>query len=228
MPLTVLPALIPDIDRVYDCYFEAFKDEKIIDFLFPGGVNREAHRDGTIQWLHHDRNGYTIKCVDSESGQIVGMSSWEVYWRPGEEHAWKKPAGAEWLTGKDRERADSVLVPLFNMREQLFGGRRHVYCMTVATHPDHRRRGVGRSMMKWGMDIADQLGLPIYLESTTGGVPLYQRLGFETLTHVSVIHKAEVIGEENDVEVPLMVKMPSKAKGICFKEWAEKGYPENY
>jgi GNAT superfamily N-acetyltransferase len=99
-------------------------------------------------------------------------------------------------------------------------------CMTMATHPDHQRKGVGKLLVQWGIQIAEQLGLPIYLESTNAGQPLYESQGFETLKHETVVHKPAVTGQTEDVVVPLMVRMPSKAGGISFKEWADKGYPE--
>lgn len=126
MGFAVLPMLVPEITPVYDVYFEAFKNAQIMEFLFPGGVDRQAHKHGTTLWLHHDQNGYTIKCVDSETGTIVGMAQWEVFWRPDKGSLWKKPKGAEWLKGDKRKKAETVLVPNWAMRDKLFGGRRHV------------------------------------------------------------------------------------------------------
>ncbi|KAI6361766.1 hypothetical protein MCOR25_006384 [Pyricularia grisea] len=53
-------------------------------------------------------------------------------------------------------------------------------------------------------------------------------MGFERLTHVQLIQRAEVTGDAADAEVPLVARMPSAAKGMSFKEWEEKGFPENY
>jgi hypothetical protein len=39
------------------------------------------------------------------------------------------------------------------------------------------------------------------------------------------VHKAELLGTESDVSVPLMVRMPKAAGGMGFYEWKEKGYP---
>ncbi|KAI5925458.1 acyl-CoA N-acyltransferase [Camillea tinctor] len=107
-----------------------------------------------------------------------------------------KPDGVTWLEGKDKKKAEGVILPMWDMHKTLFGERRHV--------------------------------LPIYLEATKPGYTLYQHMGLERLIHVRVIHKPEVTGAPEDVEMPLMVKMPSTAKGISFEEWADKGYPENY
>lgn len=41
------------------------------------------------------------------------------------------------------------------------------------------RRGAGGLLLKWGTDLADELGIPIYLESSPGGHELYLRYGFE-------------------------------------------------
>ncbi|KAH9896248.1 acyl-CoA N-acyltransferase [Xylariomycetidae sp. FL2044] len=228
MPLVVLPAQICDVEEVFDAYFASFAKEPILDFLFPGGVDRPAHTAGTVQWWNHDKDGYNVKCVDTDTGKIVGMASWDIFWKPDEKDRWKKPEGIPWLSGKDKERAENVVVPSWDMREKLLGKRRYAYVSTMAVHPDHQRRGAGRLLMQWGMDVAEKMGLPVYLESTEPGYPLYQHMGFERLTHVSLIHKAEVAGTPEDVEVPLMVKMPSQAKGMSFKEWVDKGYPEKY
>lgn len=33
-------------------------------------------------------------------------------------------------------------------------------------------------LVKWGTDLADQYGLPAYLEATAKGLPVYKRFGF--------------------------------------------------
>ncbi|KAL7623662.1 hypothetical protein AAE478_005214 [Parahypoxylon ruwenzoriense] len=227
MPLVVLPAQPSDVKSMHDVYFAAFKDEPVMKFLFPGGVDRASYDIMVRDSWAHDTSICPVKCVDTSTGDIIGMATWEIYWRPGEGNKWKKPAGVTWLSGEEREKAEKVIMPMYNMRDELFGGRRHVYLATMAVHPDHQRRGVGRLLLQWGIDVAEKLELPIYLEATESGLPLYSHRDFERLEHVKVIHKVEATGA-GEVEVPLMVKLPSKAKGIRFGEWAKKGYPETY
>lgn len=74
--------------------------------------------------------------------------------------------------------------------------------------------------MQWGMDLAEKLNLPIYLESTVEGVPLYQKLGFQTLKE-GIIFKPEITGVDKDVKAPIMVKMPASAGSTTFEEWAQ-------
>lgn len=86
---------------------------------------------------------------------------------------------------------------------------------TVAVHPSHQRRGVGKLLMEWGMDVAERMNVPVYLEATHEGVPLYEKCGFETLNE-GILLKPEVTKLEKDVVAPLMVRMP---KGLRFEEW---------
>jgi predicted N-acetyltransferase YhbS len=91
-------------------------------------------------------------------------------------------------------------------------------------HPEHQRRGAGALLTSWGTDVAEKAGVPVYLESSPGALPLYESLGFERLKE-TVVHRPEVTGEESDVEIPLMVKMPASAQGMSYAEWAASGYP---
>ncbi|KAI1486660.1 acyl-CoA N-acyltransferase [Biscogniauxia mediterranea] len=228
MPLAVLPALLQDVGPVSDTFLAAFKDEPIMRFLYPRGVDRDLHVEATAEQWNQDRIVYNYKCVDIDTAKIVGMASWEIYWLPGDENGWKKPQDIPWLEGEEKERCLRILGPMWDVREQLFGNRHHIYLHALAVHPDHQRRGVGSLLVQQGIQIAEQFGLPIYTESSQPAIHLYKSLGFEQLTHVRLIHKAEVLGEDKDSEVPLVVKMPSKAKGLSFREWSERGYDKNY
>lgn len=133
MTYAILPALIPDIERIYDVYFAAFKNDKmgqiIVDILFPHGTDkaefRKAHAAGTLDWWHKCGVQYTFKCVDTETGEIVGMALGDVLIQ-GRTDEERKYQSVPWLEGPHKERADAVLKPLHEAREMLFGGRPHI------------------------------------------------------------------------------------------------------
>jgi ribosomal protein S18 acetylase RimI-like enzyme len=53
---------------------------------------------------------------------------------------------------------------------------------SIATHPEHRRQGLGRLMTLEAVHSAHQAGARFsFLESTTDGVGLYHHIGFRTL-----------------------------------------------
>lgn len=133
MPVLVVPALIPDLEKVYDVYFDAFKHEHMasimLNILFPNGITpefRKHHTAATLDWWHKAKDQYTYKVIDTDrDGEIIGMILADAFFkeRTEEERKW---AGIPWLEGKERERADAVTKPLWEKREKLFGGRKYI------------------------------------------------------------------------------------------------------
>lgn len=137
MTLAVLPALVPDIPRIYEIYFLSFHNDAMgrimLDILFPNTDTssadfRKAHAAGTLSYWHTSDVQYTFKCVDMKTGEIVGMALGDVFVRERSEEE-RRFGGVGWLEGKERERAEMVLRPLWEMRDKLFGGRPYV-CMS--------------------------------------------------------------------------------------------------
>ena len=98
-------------------------------------------------------------------------------------------------------------------------------CHVIAVDPKYQGRKAGALLVQWGVDIGEATGLPVYFESSPSTVNLYRKMGFEVLPE-EIVHKAENLGTEADIEVPLMVRMPSAAGGISFTEWRNQGFPK--
>jgi GNAT superfamily N-acetyltransferase len=55
----------------------------------------------------------------------------------------------------------------------------HAYLSLLATHPDHRGRGIGQALLAANLAHWDELGVPAYLESTNpANDHRYERAGF--------------------------------------------------
>ncbi|KAH7322726.1 hypothetical protein B0I35DRAFT_476647 [Stachybotrys elegans] len=223
MVQVVLPALITDIRRIYDVYFSAFENDSMgrlmVKILFPMEIDdefRKAHAAGTLAYWHTSPWQYTFKCVDTDTGDIIGMCLGDIYLqeRTVEE---RMNHGVPWLTGAERERAEAILDPLWEVREKLFGGRPYIYCHVIGVDPQHQGRKAGALLVQWGIELGAKANLPVYFESSPSTVKLYKRMGFEQIEE-KVVHKAAVLGTEADIEVPLMVKMPA-GMGMSFAEW---------
>ena len=124
MTLVVLPALDAELEPLYDVWLAAFKGQPAVNVLFPEDADRKAQ----IELIRQSWGdvGYPIKCVDTETGDIVGMATWEVFWRSSDDSGWKKPSCIPWLTAEDWNKAKEVVLPMWDVREKLFGKRRHV------------------------------------------------------------------------------------------------------
>ncbi|KAF9885571.1 hypothetical protein FE257_012777 [Aspergillus nanangensis] len=227
MGFILLPATLADIRAIYDVWFASFKGQLILDLIYPDTnlddeAFRKVHAEGTLEYWKGLTMEHTFKCVDTETGRIAGMATWQVYWRERTAEERIKP-WIGWLEGAQRQRAEGFLGQLWEKREKWIGEKKHIYCHTVAVHPEYQGRGVGKHLVQWGLDTAEQLQVPIYLESTVEGVPLYERTGFQTLQE-GVTFTPEVTQLKEDIQAPLMVKMPASAGGMTFEEWAEGGY----
>jgi hypothetical protein len=134
MPLIVLPITPSDIRSVYDVYFSAFKGDTVLEILFPmafknGKITEEfraGHATHQLEYLKSTPFEHTLKCVDTDADEIVGMAVYGVYFKERPYAEYKSPSGCEWLEGKERERCEQLLVPLWRKREELLEGRPHV------------------------------------------------------------------------------------------------------
>lgn len=52
--------------------------------------------------------------------------------------------------------------------------------------PEFQRRGIGGTLVEWGVKKADELGLVAYTEASPKGLGLYLKYGFEEVDRVTV------------------------------------------
>lgn len=91
------------------------------------------------------------------------------------------------------------------------------------------------------VSLGDSTGLPIYLEASPGSYGLYLKMGFRRVPEdvAKVVHEAEVLGTEKDVEVPLMIRLPAEVTNSgseegrkrveeVYREWYGQREDEGY
>ena len=61
--------------------------------------------------------------------------------------------------------------------------------------------------MKWGMQKADDLGIPMYLESNYDAHGFYKKLGFQDV-EIFEVDLTRFSGVEFNMKVPLMIREP--------------------
>lgn len=87
--------------------------------------------------------------------------------------------------------------------------------------PEYQRRGIGKILTQPGIEISEQLQVPLYLEATDRAVKLYSQLDFEKLTP-GVVLSAQVVGKGDSLEAPIMARMPQSHKLKTFQEWQKE------
>lgn len=183
--------------------------------------------------LAEQSGGRAFKIEDpARPGVIAACSSWIAPQKPGPDGAGD---AAEKRVGRDvavdrPKCANPVVwdeqVRLLNLsKENIFGKSTDFWCMSVlyrhigehgkadrcedlaglATHPDYQGNGLGAALVRWGLEQAEKDGLPVYLEATPAGAPLYKRLGFEVVEEHDL---SRFITDGTEYKVLSMLKRP--------------------
>lgn len=194
MPLELHPLEESDVPAYIDVMFAAFATT-VMGLMYPNGFSPAARQhtiDSTFKsWHKHPDQIHKLKVIDTDLPEddpykkIVGISDWKVF--PHER------SEAE-LAAADKESEEDGMPPDINesmalsffgaagkAKKEHLGGRPYVYLHILATHPKHHRRGVGLMHLKYGFDLAEKVELPVWLESSPNGKPLYERNGFEVV-----------------------------------------------
>ncbi|KAF2665364.1 acyl-CoA N-acyltransferase [Microthyrium microscopicum] len=128
-----------------------------------------------------------MKAVDTEAGnKVVGAAIW--LFPVSAELASQAPVATVSLVGipEQNHEAKAELIKMIEAgRKEIMGTREHVYLASIAVRPDAQRQGIGKKLTEWGIDEAQRLELPIYLDATPQGKGLYEKFQFELIEEVA-------------------------------------------
>ncbi|KAJ9203786.1 hypothetical protein DTO164E3_2140 [Paecilomyces variotii] len=175
--LRVEHATVSDVEELTDIWYASFGSS--LGNMFPDtpAVRQwwnDAHRDDILNkpFQHY------LKVIDTASdGKIIAYAKWD-FSVPAERGSRFPP----WHEECDKELCSRLFDALETERERLLGGKKNYYLDMLATRPEHERRGAGSMLVQWGCDIADENGVPAYIDASKAGAPLYKKFGFEDRT----------------------------------------------
>ncbi|RPA76703.1 acyl-CoA N-acyltransferase [Ascobolus immersus RN42] len=58
------------------------------------------------------------------------------------------------------------------------------YIKLIGVSPNHQRKGVAKKLLAWAMERATRENLPLTLEASQAGRPVYTRMGFQTIAEL--------------------------------------------
>lgn len=222
MPIQLLPMEESDIDAHIDIMWAAFGPD-LLSIFYPGGdtptarAHMKADNLSAMRKPSSATDSYLfIKAVDTDrNNEIVSTAKWQTHATPRTE----AELDAEAAQGAGRENlfcaeanADAMkafFTELAVKRRERFGGEPYVLLSILAVHPDHQRRGLGALQLLKGLERADELGAPAYLESSPKGKGLYAKHGFEDLGNMEF--DARRFGAAFDVPHTFMLR-PARAR----------------
>jgi GNAT superfamily N-acetyltransferase len=171
-----------DITSMCDTFFSAFAGDFVMAQTFPDTPSvREFWMDG----LRNDIPDPTchLRCIVDESlpdKPVVAYAKWEAC------HEKTIQEGPLCPEEGDMEIAEVFFPRLRKRKFEIMGGRQYWYLACLCCRPSHQGQGAGRTLLKFGIDLADSEGKEIYLEASPPGVPVYQKYAWSEADRVVI------------------------------------------
>ena len=183
MPIDARVAGVDDRDSIAETITLAFHDDPVWSWAFPDSDARPAQ---FRRWwpLFVDSavpHGWTWMAPHAET-----IAMWTPPGRPEltDEAEHRIPSLLGELLG---DRAPVVLEGLLRFEAAHPRDEPHYYLGFVATHDDHRGKGIGEQLLAQNLELIDAEHMPAYLESSNPkNLARYERLGFRARAEFAV------------------------------------------
>lgn len=147
-----------------------------------------AHRCKGYTEALSDPQTHFFLLRDKTTSEYVGVSRWVIHPHPEPFDLEKEiadakasSAGPKDVKGIKWETLEMLRIAQAKAKKQFMGDRAYVYLWILGTVEWAQGKGVGKFGLKWGMDKARELGLPIFLDSSEEAVGFYESMGFKQL-----------------------------------------------
>jgi len=150
--ISISPIKSEDIPDVANIYMLTCLLDNAMKFNYPTPQQFVQATIDTLEIRFEDPAWRAIKAVDTATTTISAWACW-VTVLPGEKRARNEEGGFNaFLQGE-----------IDGMLEKWTGGEKYISCKACFTLPEFQGRGMGKAMIKYGNEVADKEGLPIYL-----------------------------------------------------------------
>lgn len=178
--MDVRTATTADVEAVTETLALAFRDDPVWG---PALVSADGGTDHLPTFWRAFAEGAvphgTVFLSEGPAGEAATVAVW-------------LPPGVDELSPEQERELDALMQEVLSPERfaayerlwALFEGahphdRPHMYLSLLATHPDHRGRGIGQQLLARTLATFDAAGLPAYLESTNpANDHRYRRAGF--------------------------------------------------
>ena len=187
---------LDDYIRVYWAAFEPLEADMVMPMVYPNGLQPDVMDLMKTRIVRETEGKLAELCFcakDVQTGEVVAVSRWALNEHPplnrdGIDAEYRKVQEARYggtpVAGANSELGAAFLRALLYSEYETMRGQPYMCLRLLATHPRHHRKGAGSMLLQQGLDKADRLGLPSYLDASVNGKPLYERFGFKAIATI--------------------------------------------
>lgn len=184
MPFVLSQAEERDSEAIVRLQFGACALDPGFSVIFPKGATPESVAFFTRISQHEIRNDTTcdtVKATDADTGELASFATWYLMPEKSVEQVDEEMLNDQVdLPADANQDAGKVLIrDGHRKRHEIMGSRAYMYLAAVGTATKYRRQGAASLCLEWGTRLADERGLPGYVEGTPLGTELYRKFGFE-------------------------------------------------
>lgn len=226
-----------DLPQAARLFNKAFTTSEFHDMFLPG---RHTYPHEYINFaLHRFRTRFVqpnIRMVvaEDETGRLVGYATWQVEGESALARQWREGVSWWWTFERPLLKLEewymkylinhTVDYPtLFRFRklanENFEGLPPHMHLIILAVPPEQQGKGVGKAILRWGFKLAEKEQMPVVLESSRVGQPVYESVGFKMYKTVDMSHE-----KEGEIKIPVMLWEPSTLRGTFLEEDGQGGW----
>jgi predicted N-acetyltransferase YhbS len=108
-----------------------------------------------------DAHAHGFKAIEVSTGRMVGAATWKAYAET-RSAAEVEKSHREFSPYRDvpevrQEAASAFASGITKSRKEVLGTRASVSLGVLVVHPEFQRRGIGKMLMRWGLDEADRM-----------------------------------------------------------------------
>ncbi|KAF7949208.1 hypothetical protein EAE96_008375 [Botrytis aclada] len=214
-----LPALV-------DLGTEAFRDDDLQTILFPpeaianGSLRRNINLRVRKRLVEAGTHCYVSVSDEDDAfwsgeSELLGYAFWTKVGKSEAAKKWQTDSlysklertliGAEvWYSEYflDRDRPWDKINYVRNLSSDHFGSIPEYWELAaLAVHPKFHRRGVGGTMLKYGIDLAQKEQVPVVLEASRAGTLLYTKNGFIETGRTEIFPEVIVVAMQLEPKV---------------------------
>ena len=184
---------LDDFIKTYWAAFEPLSANMIMPMIYQRGLQEdtmERFRYRIRRQTRGDLARYCFTAKDSSTGDIIGVSWWATAENPPRTNAeidqtfeedLQKRSLEPSVEGINQELNDTFFRVAYYSEMETVNGQPYMCLRMLAVHPKYHRCGAGSRLLRHGLEKADGLGLPVYLDCGVMGKPLYERNGFKNV-----------------------------------------------